>query len=75
MLKGKGIFFRHYLAVQETSAIFVPANAIIRYLNKDILRGGAVVARRAHNPKAVGSSPAPATKKKHLRNLVLFFFY
>ena len=25
-------------------------------------RGGAVVARRAHNPKAVGSSPTPATK-------------
>ncbi len=30
---------------------------------KTILRGGAVVARRAHNPKVVGSSPAPATKK------------
>jgi len=25
-------------------------------------RGGAVVARRAHNPKVVGSNPAPATK-------------
>ena len=25
-------------------------------------RGGAVVARRAHNPKVAGSSPAPATK-------------
>ncbi len=24
-------------------------------------RGGAVVARWAHNPKVVGSSPAPAT--------------
>ncbi len=28
-----------------------------------ILRGGAVVARRAHNPKVVGSNPAPATTK------------
>ena len=28
-----------------------------------IPRGGAVVARWAHNPKVVGSSPAPATKK------------
>jgi hypothetical protein len=28
-----------------------------------ILRGGAVVARWAHNPKVAGSSPAPATKK------------
>ncbi len=27
------------------------------------LRGGAVVARRAHNPKVVGSNPAPATRK------------
>jgi hypothetical protein len=25
-------------------------------------RGGAVVARRAHNPKVVGSNPTPATK-------------
>ena len=25
-------------------------------------RGGAVVARRAHNPKVTGSSPVPATK-------------
>ena len=27
------------------------------------LRGGAVVARWAHNPKAVGSNPSPATRK------------
>jgi hypothetical protein len=27
-----------------------------------IVRGGAVVARWAHNPKVVGSNPAPATK-------------
>ena len=26
------------------------------------VRGRAVVARRAHNPEVVGSSPAPATK-------------
>ena len=26
-------------------------------------RGGAVVARRAHNPKVVGSNPVPATKR------------
>ena len=25
-------------------------------------RGGAVAARRAHNPKVAGSNPAPATK-------------
>ncbi len=27
-------------------------------------RGGAVVARRAHNPKVVGSNPTPATNFK-----------
>ena len=30
------------------------------------LRGGAVVARWAHNPKVVGSSPAPATNRELL---------
>ncbi len=29
------------------------------------MRGGAVAARRAHNPKVAGSSPAPATNKNH----------
>jgi hypothetical protein len=28
------------------------------------MRGGAVAARRAHNPKVTGSSPVPATKKR-----------
>ena len=28
------------------------------------MRGGAGVARWAHNPKVVGSNPAPATKRK-----------
>ncbi len=27
------------------------------------MRGGAVAARRAHNPKVAGSNPAPATKR------------
>ena len=30
-------------------------------LQHQISRGGAVVARRAHNPKVVGSNPSPAT--------------
>ena len=37
------------------------------------MRGGAVAARRAHNPKVAGSSPAPATKKDH-DELVVFVF-
>ena len=43
---------------------------------QDILRGGAVVARWAHNPKVVGSSPAPATKenaKGIIKSLAFFF--
>ena len=36
-------------------------------------RGGAVVARWAHNPKVVGSSPAPATKKADFK--IGFYFY
>ena len=40
-------------------------------------RNGAVVARRAHNPKVVGSSPASATTKDYLEKdglfLCLFF--
>ena len=38
-------------------------NSDIRLFASDIRlsRGGAAVARRAHNPKVVGSNPAPAT--------------
>ncbi len=28
------------------------------------MRGGAVAARRAHNPKVLGSNPSPATKRQ-----------
>ena len=37
-------------------------------------RGGAVVARWAHNPKVVGSNPAPATKESSLSRNSFFFF-
>ena len=33
-------------------------------LHHETSRGGAVVARWAHNPKVAGSSPAPATKSR-----------
>ena len=36
----------------------------IWYSRRTSLRGGAVAARRAHNPKVAGSSPAPATLMK-----------
>ena len=38
------------------------------------MRGGAEVARWAHNPKVVGSNPAPATKAKTSHVCVRFFF-
>ncbi len=30
-----------------------------------------LAARRAHNPKVVGSNPTPATKQRKLKNLVI----
>ena len=45
-------------------------------MQNDLVRGGAVVARWAHNPKVVGSNPAPATKIiKAGCNSSLFFVY
>ena len=40
----------------------------------EILRGGAEVACWAHNPKVVGSNPAPATNKKRLSFSDSLFF-
>ncbi len=48
----------------EIVSIFALAKKLSRryFKTQDILRDGAVVARRAHNPKVIGSSPVPATK-------------
>ena len=43
-------------------------------IEQKLLRGGAVAARRAHNPKVVGSNPTPATKKSPLYLLILRVF-
>ena len=32
-----------------------------------MMRGGAVAARRAHNPEVLGSNPSPATEERSLR--------
>ena len=42
-------------------------------MGQDIMRGGAVVARQAHNLKAVGSIPAPATNNYSASHLTGFF--
>ena len=38
-----------------------------------ISRGGAVVARWAHNPKVIGSNPVSATEKRKNHNFVVLF--
>jgi hypothetical protein len=42
-------------------SLFSCSRCIIPFASRPS-RGGAVVARRAHNPKAGGSNPSPATK-------------
>ena len=42
--------------------------------NQKTLRGGAVVARQAHNLKAVGSIPAPATSTLQELTIRKFLF-
>ena len=46
-------------------------HGIIGGLNQS-MRGGAVAARRAHNPKVAGSSPAPATYKTMMTSWSFF---
>src|SRR5574341_525458 len=46
----------------------------ICYILRASMRGGAVAARRAHNPKVAGSSPAPATLLKRDRTDEAVFF-
>ena len=36
-------------------------------------RGGAVAARRAHNPEVAGSNPAPATKSELIAESIGYF--
>ena len=43
--------------------------------SKITVRGGAEVARWAHNPKVVGSNPAPATQEKPLADKLTVFLF
>ena len=51
------------LFYKSNLTIILQASILKNIENNNILRGGAVVARQAHNLKAVGSIPAPATNR------------
>ena len=48
---------------------------MLNIVRRKTSRGGAVVARRAHNPKVVGSNPAPATKLLVLEQMLRLNIY
>ena len=52
--------------------VFLDKHLLMSY-NAILMRGRAVVARRAHNPEVLGSNPSPATKIKP-ESLWLWFF-
>ena len=62
------------MGYKETKPIFAPQLHSAKIV-QNILRGGAVVARWAHNPKVVGSNPAPATKKSRSSDRGFLFMY
>ena len=43
-------------------------------IEQKLLRGGAVAARRAHNPKVVGSNPTPATNIRSIFSCINIFY-
>ena len=69
----------HYYCICKITYKTLDKHESVRYNNntlKDNIAGwSSSVARRAHNPKAVGSNPAPATKKVlKLQQFQDFFF-
>ena len=62
MLKEKGQLFSCACRVDATFSIFlIDIYAVKYYVNQIAAGWSSLVARRAHNPKVVGSNPAPAT--------------
>ena len=57
--------------MHRESAFLLDVDFWVWYYRHSSMRGGAVAARRAHNPKVAGSSPAPATHKDH--ELIMVF--
>ena len=70
----KNLLFSHYffyrLSQRERDRRFN-----LKYLRDRLVYSTNAMYRRAHNPKVVGSNPAPATRfKKKLTFIVSFFF-
>ena len=63
------------LFYKSNLTIILQASILKNIENNNILRGGAVVARQAHNLKAVGSIPAPATNFSTLKQRILNRLY
>lgn len=58
----------------KKKSCFTFADANKEKCSFNIVRGGAVAARWAHNPKVASSSLAPATKKNLTRKCRVFLF-
>ena len=54
--------------------IYYYNHKLVYICTSQTVRGGAEVARWAHNPKVTGSSPVPATDKKPRRKPRFLFF-
>ncbi len=70
-----GLNVKMYLILQIIVTFYCRVKKKLYLCNRKS-RGGAVVARWAHNPEVVGSNPAPATNTKSFNRLwlkLLFF--
>gem|GEM_PF-3413270 len=66
---------QHCVKYVDLTFLFLYNRTICYKFASQISRGGAVVARWAHNPKVVRSGLAPATKFKSAKWLAFFFCF
>ena len=68
------VFYKHF-KIKLKKVLTTPQNyAIIVFVLKRYRRVEQLVARRAHNPEVVGSSPAPAPNSESRPFRFAFFF-
>ena len=76
--RGPFVYRLGHVPFTDERGVRFPYGLQAKKISKEIIskgtsRDGAVVARRAHNPKVAGSSPAPATKRGKSPETVTFF--